>query len=87
MKHIRIDYNRIQDPSGLIPEDEPVFLIRAQDVCGPMALEAWAKQNDLIGGDPELSAAVLRQAEKMRDWQRTKVVKIADCDHIDIDVS
>lgn len=31
MKHARPDYNRIQDPAGLIPEDEPVFLFRAQD--------------------------------------------------------
>jgi hypothetical protein len=30
MKHARDDYNRIQDPAGLIPEDEPVFLLRAQ---------------------------------------------------------
>lgn len=31
MKHAREDYNRIQDPAGLIPEDEPVLLVRAQD--------------------------------------------------------
>ena len=28
MKHARDDYNRIQDPAGKIPEDEPVFLLR-----------------------------------------------------------
>jgi hypothetical protein len=32
MKHAREDYNRIQDPANLIPEDEPVFLLRAQDL-------------------------------------------------------
>lgn len=31
MKHARLDYNRIQDPDGKIPEDEPVMLFRAQD--------------------------------------------------------
>lgn len=31
MKHARPDYDRIQDPAGIIPEDEPVFLLRGQD--------------------------------------------------------
>lgn len=31
MKHARADYDRIQDPAGKIGEDEPVFLLRAQD--------------------------------------------------------
>lgn len=31
MKHARSDYDRIQDPQGLIPDGEPVFLLRAQD--------------------------------------------------------
>lgn len=31
MKHARADYDRIQDPAGLIPEDEPVMLFRGQD--------------------------------------------------------
>lgn len=41
MKHARPDYNRIQDPLGLIPEDEPVFLLRGKDILTPTALEAW----------------------------------------------
>jgi len=31
MKHARPDYDRIQDPAGLIPKYEPVFLLRGQD--------------------------------------------------------
>ena len=87
MKHIRTDYNRIQDPAGLIPEDEPVFLIRAQDVNAPKTLEAWAESNDMIGGDQQLSSAVRRQAHKMREWQLSMAVKIPDCDFNDIDFS
>lgn len=33
MKHAREDYNRIQDPAGLIPDGEPVFLIRGKDIA------------------------------------------------------
>jgi hypothetical protein len=41
MKHAREDYNRIQDPANLIPEDEPVFLLRAQDGLYTDALQNY----------------------------------------------
>ena len=41
MKHAREDYNRIQDPAGKIPENEPVFLLRGQDKFAPATLEFW----------------------------------------------
>ena len=31
MIHAREDYNRFQDPDNKIPQNEPVFLFRAQD--------------------------------------------------------
>ncbi len=40
MKHARKDYDRIQDTVGKIPENEPVFLIRGQDLAAPAALRA-----------------------------------------------
>ena len=43
MIHAREDYNRIQDPAGLIPEDEPVFLLRAQDQLACMAVAYYAE--------------------------------------------
>lgn len=42
MLHARADYNRIQDPAGLIPEDEPVFLLRAQDRTAAFVVRWWA---------------------------------------------
>ncbi len=42
MKHARDDYNRIQDPAGLIPEDEPVMLFRAQDKHFVAVLDFYA---------------------------------------------
>ena len=41
MKHARNDYDRIQDPAGLIPADEPVFLLRGQDKLAIKAMEAY----------------------------------------------
>lgn len=43
MIHAREDYNRIQDPAGLIPVDEPVFLLRAQDLLAPTTVRRWAE--------------------------------------------
>lgn len=41
MIHARSDYNRIQDPSGLIPDNEPVILFRAQDKHFKAVLEFY----------------------------------------------
>lgn len=43
MIHARKDYDRIQDPDGKIPIDEPVFLIRGQDPVGADAVMKWAE--------------------------------------------
>ena len=45
MKHARTDYDRIQDPAGKIPADEPVFLLRAQDQTAADTVEYWIRQN------------------------------------------
>ncbi len=78
MKHARDDYNRIQDPDNLIPENEPVFLLRAQDKTAPATLEAWANMVALLGGDPEIIKAARLQAHKMREWQIINGSKVPD---------
>lgn len=71
MKHNRDDYNqRIQDTAGIIPDDEPVLLIRGQDPAGPAGAEAYANLAELSGAEPELVSRVKSQAEAMREWQR-----------------
>ena len=42
MKHAREDYDRIQDPEGKIPADEPVFLLRGQDRLAHRAVSYYA---------------------------------------------
>ncbi len=48
MIHARPDYNRIQDPDNLIPDDEPVFLLRAKDRTAPAAVDAWANLAEIM---------------------------------------
>ena len=78
MKHARPDYNRIQDPTGIIPEAEPVFLIRGQDVAGPATVREWAFQAQRSGAKKEIVESAIKQAAAMLEWQREHGMKIPD---------
>lgn len=68
MKHARPDYQRIQDPDGLIPDDEPVFLLRGQDLCAPAAVRKWADEAEAAGASKEIVIAARDQANLMDSW-------------------
>lgn len=78
MRHARADYDRIQDPEGKIPAAEPVFLIRGQDRAAVPALVAYASEALKLGATFELVAAVIRQANAMREWQKEHGGKVPD---------
>lgn len=78
MRHARNDYNRIQDPAGLIPEDEPVFLFRGQDKYASAILRFYAS---LVAADKPASPivkATLRQADAMDAWGTKKAPDMLD---------
>ena len=77
MKHARPDYDRIQDPavndSSLLSEgatpigrEEPVFLLRAQDVTAPTVVDFWAS----IQPNSDIATLAYQQANAMRKWQK-----------------
>ncbi|MCK9435723.1 MAG: hypothetical protein M0Q12_00780 [Synergistaceae bacterium] len=78
MIHARKDYNRIQDPEHKIPDDEPVFLIRGQDIVAPEVVRQWAFRARKAGAKELIVEAALQQAEAMERWQRTHLRKIPD---------
>jgi len=79
MLHSRQDYNeRVQDSAGIIPEAEPVFLLRAQDVTAPEVVEYWAYKAKHAGASLEVVKSAREQAEAMRRWQRNFDMKIPD---------
>jgi hypothetical protein len=85
MKHAREDYNRIQDPDGKIPEMEPVFLLRGQDICAPLIVTIWAAVAEIEGASPKIVDAARKQADAMRRWQasrltRSKIPDMPDAD-------
>ena len=68
MKHARPDYDRIQDPEGKIPDDEPVFLLRGQDPVAASAVVLWAELAEVAGASPEIVALARRHADAMHAW-------------------
>lgn len=71
MKHARPDYARFQDPAGKIPADEPVFLLRGQDVLAADTVRAYARAA-WAAGRKEIGDICADWAETMDNW-RTKI--------------
>ena len=73
MQHPRKDYNeRIQDAAGLIPDNEPVVLLRGQDQLATQALDFYAylcEQNQA----PEVAAKIRVHIERMKAWPKKKI--------------
>lgn len=76
MLHAREDYQCIQDPSGKIGEDEPVFLIRAKDMTSVATLNFWASYAEAQGANPDIVEKAKKQALAMIEWQGKNLDKI-----------
>lgn len=70
MIHDRSDYDHIQDPTGKIPADEPVFILRGTDICAPDTISHWAHLAEMSGAKQDIINAALDQATAMRKYQR-----------------
>ena len=68
MIHAREDYNRVQDPENKIPQDEPVFLLRAQDETAAHVVRFWAFLNQNSAQHNILNKMALNHADKMDAW-------------------
>lgn len=81
MKHSRKDYqNRIIDLSGKIPDDEPVFVLRAKDSCSGSAIHAYLFQLVSEGASVEMLNSVRSAMEAFATWQlnNTGLIKTPD---------
>ena len=75
MKHARADYNEIETNGTLrrIPKDEPVFLLRAQDMFAADTVRFWALQVSARGGDPAIVNMAHAHANEMERWPVKKM--------------
>lgn len=85
MKHNRKDYDRIQDPEGLIPKDEPVFLLRGKDAYTPATVRYWANKilEPYVGTVvpdhiQEMHDSTMRFATEIEEWQNANGSKEPD---------
>lgn len=85
MIHARKDYQRIQDPLYRIADDEPVFLLRAQDDFFVPMLIDYMKLNDTVFHDTRPPREVQRilvslteHVAMAREWRRTHKTKLPD---------
>lgn len=77
MLHARPDYQRrFQDADNIIPEKEPVYLFRAQDVHASRVLRFYANLVAGDGGDHEVVRLTRDHADLMDAWP---VKKNPDC--------
>ena len=78
MRFTRDDYNRrIVDKEGKIPDDEPVFLLRAQDKYAPDTLRFYANQLK-EDGNIDMAEELLTHARTMIVWQKSVKMKKPD---------
>ena len=71
-KYQRTDYgDHILD--DIIPDDEPVFLIRGQDAVGGAAVRCWADLAACAGADPKMVAMAREHAKAMDAWPKKGV--------------
>lgn len=78
MIHARSDYMHIQDNTGKIGVEEPVFLLRAKDLNAPRTLRFWANYLEETGGDQTAIDSVRRHAKLMEKWQMENGCKMPD---------
>lgn len=78
MKFTRDDYNeRIIDKARKIPDDEPVFLLRAQDAHAPSTLRFYAKLVE-ESGNIKMAEELRKHAKDMLIWQKSVRVHLPD---------
>jgi len=67
-------YGRVTTSEKDIPKDEPVFILRGQDILAPTVVRLYADLVGLIGCGPTMSRTELRMlATRMEQWQPRKV--------------
>ncbi len=59
-------------------DDEPIFVLRAQDALAPMIVKAWAEAALKVGVPVEKIQEAVQLADQMTDWQATNHTKLPD---------
>lgn len=63
---------------GKADDDEPIFVLRAQDVFAPSLVESWAMRVRRLDPDAEKSRSAYKVADAMLKWQANHKTKVPD---------
>ena len=76
---------RAQVSAGLvqpiIPDDEPVFILRAKDITAPEVVRYWCDVQEREGGDPVVAACIRRFSVEMEAYGQEHGAKMPDTPH------
>lgn len=65
----------------IIPEDEPVFILRAKDISAPDVVRYWCDRQEALGGDPLVVHHIRQFADEMAAYGDAHGAKVADTPH------
>lgn len=57
-------------------DEEPVFLLRAQDALAPAAIEKWIEQAEVAGVDPAKVKSAKEHLAAVCNWQANNAWKV-----------
>lgn len=71
-------YGQVSIPG--IPDDEPIFVLRGQDLATPQTINNYADNAIGNGSPPEHAESARRRSSEIREWQQENAdqVKAAD---------
>jgi hypothetical protein len=56
-----------------LPPDEPVFILRGQDLLAPSTITHWCGLHHLHGGDPAKRSGAALAASELLAWPKKKL--------------
>lgn len=59
-------------------DDEPLFILRAQDALAPLLVRQWVERAVIAGVPEEKVHEALQLADRMEDWARENGKKVPD---------
>jgi hypothetical protein len=59
-----------------LPEDEPIFVLRAQDRVAPMAVRSWIMYAERCGADDPTVSSGVRTETHMILWQENNPLRV-----------
>ncbi len=63
----------LKEDGTFIPEDEPVFVLRAQDILAPIAVRFYADLVEGATGNWKKTEEIIEFADSMTNWPTRKL--------------